>query len=214
MLIFSDLPAAVAKFVSLAALRLKNGFCPSTFKQYSRMWHDLLSFHVAAGLSLSQVIPLVLLAYIQYLINAYCSEAYIANNCAALRSFHIIHGLPTDSFQDQHIRLLLKSVNLIRSLAPKLPFRITIETLQQVIASFSALYSFIFFFLHLSKLLPHTSTQYDFTKHMKSVKLTRPLAPNFLLELQLIATFIALCSFHFFFFSTSFQLIGTYKYTV
>ena len=53
---------------------------------------------------------------------------------------------------------------------------LTIERLHQVIATsaglehnvtFTALYSFIFFsFLCLSNLLPHTTGQYDFTRHM------------------------------------------------
>ena len=109
--------------------------------------------------------PLVLLAYIQNLINSDLPEANIVNNLAALRALHIIHGLPTDSFQDWHIPLL-----------PKLSCKITIEILQQVIAIstglehnaiFIAIYSFIFIsFLHLLNLWPHTSKQCDFTRHM------------------------------------------------
>ena len=67
------------------------------------MWQDFLAFQVAAGLSLHQVTPLVLLAYIQYLINASLSESNISNNLAALRAFHIMHGLSMDAFQDRRI---------------------------------------------------------------------------------------------------------------
>ena len=140
------------------------------------MWWDFLAFQVVAGLSLHQVTPLVLLAYIQYLINASLSESNISNNLAALRAFHIMHGLFTDAFQDRHIPLLLKSITINRPLAPKITQVLSIERLHQVIAisaglkqnvTLIALYSFIFFsFLRLSNLLPHTSKQYDYTRHM------------------------------------------------
>ena len=140
------------------------------------MWKDFLAFQVAAGLSLHQVTPLVLLAYIQYLINASLSESNISNNLAAVRAFHIIHGLSTDAFQDRRIPLLLKSITINRPLAPKINQGLSIERLHQVIAisaglehnvTFMALYSFVFFsFLQLSNLLPHTSKQYDCTRHM------------------------------------------------
>ena len=140
------------------------------------MWKDFLAFQVAAGLSLHQVTPLVLLAYMQCLINASLSESNISNNLAAIRAFHIIRGLPTHPFQDRRIPLLLKSIKINRPFLPKMAQALTIERLHQVIATsaglehnvtFTALYSFIFFsFLHLSNLLPHTTGQYDFTRHM------------------------------------------------
>ena len=140
------------------------------------MWRDFLAFQVAAGLLLHQVTPLVLLAYIQYLINASLSESNISNHLAALRAFHIMHGLSTDAFQDRHIPLLLKSITINRPLAPKITQGLSIERLHQIISvsaglehnvTFIALYSFIFFsFLRLSNLLPHTSKQYDYTRHM------------------------------------------------
>ena len=157
-------------------MSLKNGFRPATLTQYTRMWKDFLAFQVAAGLSLHQVTPLVLLAYMQYLINASLSESNISNNLAAIRAFHIIHGLPTHPFQDRRIPLLLKSIKINRPFAPKIAQCLTIDTLHQVMATsaglqhnitFTALYSFVFFsFLRLSNLLPHTTKQYDFTRHM------------------------------------------------
>ena len=92
-----------------------------------------------------------------------------------MRAFHIIHCLSTDAFQDRRISLLLKSIKINRPIAPKITQGLTIETLHQVIAisatlehnvTFMALYYFIFSFLRLSNLLPHTSKQYDFTRHM------------------------------------------------
>ena len=133
------------------------------------MWKHFLAFQVVAGLSLHQVTPLVLLAYIQYIINASLSESSISNNLAAVRAFHIMHGLPTDPFQDRRIPLLLKSIKINRPFVPKIAHGLTTEKLHQVIATsaglehnvtFMALYSFIFFcFLRLSNLLPHTSRQ-------------------------------------------------------
>ena len=129
-----------------------------------------------SGLSLHQVTPLVLLAYIQYLTNASLSESNISTNLAAMRAFHIIHGLSKDAFQDRQIPLLLKSITINRPLAPQISQGFSIERLHQVIAisaglehnvTFMALYSFVFFsFLRLSNLLPHTSKQYGCTRHM------------------------------------------------
>ena len=124
------------------------------------MWKDFLAFQVAAGLSLHQVTPLVLLAYMQYLINASLSESNISNNPAAIRAFHIIHGLPTHPFQDHRIPLLLKSIKINRPFVLKMAQALPIERLHQVIATsaglehvtFTALYSFIFFsFLHMAR---------------------------------------------------------------
>ena len=111
-----------------------------------------------------------------YAISYQClSESNISNNLAAIRAFHIIHGLPTHPFQDRQIPLLLKSIKINRPFLPKMAQALTIKRLHQVIAisglehnvTFTALYSFIFFsFLRLSNLLPHTTGQYDFTRHM------------------------------------------------
>ena len=165
-----------AQLASQATASLKNGFRPATFTQYTRMWKDFLAFQVAAGMLLHQVTPSVLLAYIQYLINASLSECNISNNLATIRAFHMIHGLPTDPFHDRQIPLLLKSIKINRPFVPKIAHGLTIERLHQFIATstglehnvtFIALHSFIFFsFLCLSNLLPHTSRQYDFTRHM------------------------------------------------
>ena len=140
------------------------------------MWKDFLSFQVAAGLSSFQVTPLVLLAYLEYLTNAQMSEANIFNNMAALRAFHIIHGLPTDPFRDERIPLFLKSIRLGRPFSPKITSVLTLDTLQKIVTisktldhslTFVALYTFSFFsFLHLSNLLPHTTKQFDITRHM------------------------------------------------
>ena len=129
---------------------------------------------MAAGLSVHQVTPLILLAYIQYLINASLFESNISNNLAAMRAFHIIHGFPTDPFQDRRIPFLLKSIKIKRPFVPKIAYGLTIKRLHQIIATstslehnvtFMALYSFSFLF-YASNLLPHTSRQYDFTRHM------------------------------------------------
>ena len=166
---------AAAQLASLATKRLTEGFRPATLRQYTRMWKDFFSFQVAAGLSSFQVTPLVLLAYLQYLANANMSEANISNNMAALWAFHIIHGLPTDPFRDQRIPLFLQSIKLGRPFSPKITSVVTLDTLQKIISisktldhplTFVALYTFSFFsFLRLSN-APHTTKQFDITRHM------------------------------------------------
>ena len=127
--------------------------------------------------SLHQVTPLVLLAYMQYLINASLSESNISNNLATIRAFHIIHGLPTHPFQDRQIPLLLKSIKINRPFVPKMAQALRIERLHQVIATSASLEYNVTFtaFLGLSNLLPHT------TRHMaRGMSFSPSLVPQLL----------------------------------
>ena len=118
---------------SLATARLRDGFHPATFRQYSRMWRDYISFQVAAGLRSFQMAPLVLLAYLEYLASSNLSQSNISNNLAAVRAFHIMHGLPTDSFKEERLVLFIKSLKLGRTFAPKIAQSVTVQTLLRII---------------------------------------------------------------------------------
>ena len=117
-LFFSDLQGLAAQLATSAAARILQGFKPSTLRQYNRMWMDFMSFQVAAGLPPCQVNIHILLAFMEFLFRNNFSKSSITNYLAAIRAFHIIHGLNTQPFQDQRIQLFLKSLIITAPLAP------------------------------------------------------------------------------------------------
>ena len=118
-----------AQLALLTTERLRDGFRPATLRQYNRMWRDFLSFQVAAELPTFPVTPSILLAYLEYLSKCRLSDSHMANHMAALRAFHIMHGLCTKAFQDQRISLYFKSLKLNRQFAPDINPTLTVATL-------------------------------------------------------------------------------------
>ena len=92
--------------------RLFQGFCSSTITQYSRMWSDFIAFQGAVGLSPYQEDICLLLAFLKFLLQNGISASHLANYLAALRAFHIIHGLDTTAFIDERIPFFLKDVKI------------------------------------------------------------------------------------------------------
>ena len=127
------------------------------------MWKHLIAFQVAARLLSYQVTPLVLLAYLEFLVHCEMSESNISNHVTAIRALHIMHGLPT-------MPLFLKSLKINKTFQPKISPVITINTLMDIVKAcmvYQVLYLLMFFsFLRLSKVLPHSTKQYDHTRHI------------------------------------------------
>ena len=108
-----------AQLTTRAFTRLFQAFRPGTQKCYSRMFHDFLSFLVAAGLSLQQVDISVILTFMEYLHSQNCKVASISNYMAALRAFFILYDLPTAVFKDHKIQYFIKALKLNRPLVVK-----------------------------------------------------------------------------------------------
>ena len=171
-----DVPPGAVQLATSAAARLASGFRPATLRQYTRMWKDFLAFQVAAGLLTYQVTPLILLAYLEFLATCQLSESNLSNNIAALRALHVIHGLPTLPFKDERIPLFIKSVKLAKPFAPKATSVLNTELLLKVVRTcqafhhpivYKALYLFTYFScLRMSNILPHSTTAYDYTRHI------------------------------------------------
>ena len=140
------------------------------------MWSDFQAFKVAAGLLTSQVNTHILLAFMEYLHSNAQSKSNISNYMAAIRAFHIIYGLPTHCFRDEHLSLFLKSIQNSAPLTPRRSPLIDIQTLHDIIHQcanlenptiFRPLYLLCFFsFLRLSNILPHTTSSFDVTRHL------------------------------------------------
>ena len=100
----------------------------------------------------------------------------MANYLAALRAFHIIHGMDTTVFKDEHVLLFLKAIRIQAPFRPHSVLPLDITLLERILIAcdhfkhpvvFKALYSLTFFsFLKLSNLLPHSLSSYDHTRQM------------------------------------------------
>ena len=140
------------------------------------MFHDFLGFLVAAGFQLVQVNHIVLLAFMEYLVLNQNSPANISNYLAGIRAQCIVFNLDTVYFQHQQIQYFLKSLKINRPLQPKIHKRIDIQLLTSIIQVaetlqhshiFRPLYILAYFsFLRLSNILPHTTTTFDYTRHL------------------------------------------------
>ena len=140
------------------------------------MWKDFLSFQVASGLPDYQVNTEILLSFMEFLHCNNLSPDHIANYMAALRAFHIVSALQTDSFQDKRIPLFLKALKIQAPL--KIPVRshVNVQLLSSIIVLcdsfphshiFKPLYLLCYFsFLRLSNILPHTTTSFDPTRQL------------------------------------------------
>ena len=74
---------------------------------------------MVAGLPPHKVNTTFSLSFMEYLQHSIQhSKASIANYMAATKAFHIIHGLETTSFRDEHLSLFLKSLTITSPLAP------------------------------------------------------------------------------------------------
>ena len=140
------------------------------------MWKDFLSFQVAAGLPDYQVNTEILLSFMEFLHLNNISTDHIANYIAALRAFHIVSALQTDSFQDKRIPLFLKALKMQTPLRIPVRSHVDVELLSSIIALcdslphshiFKALYLLCYVsFLRLSNIFPHTTTSFDPTRQL------------------------------------------------
>ena len=76
------------------------------------MYRDFVAFCLAAQVDISQVTPLLLLAFLELMAKSGLSEANIANHLSAIRALQIMHGLNTSAFQDQRLQLFIKSLRI------------------------------------------------------------------------------------------------------
>ena len=118
----------------------------------------------------------ILLSFMEYLFQNLQSHRNIANYLAALRAYHIIHGLDTAPFKDEHMSLYLKSLKLQAPLAPSRHSPLDIHLLNKILQScdmfrfpviFNPLYLLcLFSFLWLSNILPYSVAAFDHTRQL------------------------------------------------
>ena len=140
------------------------------------MFADFLSFLHVAGISISQVNTIVLLAFMEFLTLNKLSQSNISNHMAGIRAMFILYGLDTASFKDERINLFIKALKINQPFQPRFTKVISIQLLSQIVEScrdlrdpilFKALYLFMFYsFLRLSNVLPHSIKAFDPSRHL------------------------------------------------
>ena len=133
-------------------------------------------YQVVAGLPPCKVDIHVILSFMEFLNQNGHSRANIANYMAAVRTLHIIYGLPTNLFQDQRIQLYLKAIQINAPLIPSTRPTVDVSNLHSLLLfcdtvphsrTFKALYVTCFFsFLRISNILPHSLLAFDNTRHL------------------------------------------------
>ena len=176
-LIFVEFPPQASQLVTLASNRLLGGFRPTTKRQYARMWLDFQPFKVATRLLHHQVDVFIILSFMEYLFQNIQSHNNMANYMAALRAYHILHGLNTKPFRDECLALYLKSLRIQAPLAPSRRSLVDVQLLTKIIQTcdlftfsviFNPLYLLCFFFsfLCLSSIFPHSVATFDHTRQL------------------------------------------------
>ena len=173
---FSDCVGHTAALALDALARLKLGFRPATLNAYTRIFRDFLAFLVSAGLHISQVNTVLVLAFMEFLSKNGSSPANISNYLAGIRALHIVYGLDTKASRDDRLPLFVKSLKINAPLSPKPLNLISVQLLEKIVKVcdklksphiFKPLYLFAFFsFLRLSNILPHSARQFDLTRHL------------------------------------------------
>ena len=151
-------------------------FRPGTQRSYGSMFRLFIAFTVFMQVSLMELCPRILLAYLQFLTTNGSSAPTLANHMSAIKANLAIHGLPTQIFHDPRIKYFQKSITLHRPFKPALKAIIDIDTLQLMVRLcdssymgqvFKAVYTVAFFsFLRLSNLVPHSTKLFSPLYHL------------------------------------------------
>ena len=93
---------------------------------------------------------------------------------AALRAYHILHGLNTNPFKDERLALYLKFLRIQAPLARSRSSVVDVQLLTKIVqtceffpAIFKPIYLLCFFsFLWLSNIPPHSVPTFDYTRQL------------------------------------------------
>ena len=150
---------------SRATTRLHQAFRPATMASYSRKFRLFVAFCSFINVHLHNLTPLILLAFLEFLVVNQTSPSNIANYMSAVKTTLAMHGVSTIAFHDQRIMLFQKSLRMTRQFAVKIKKIIDIDMLKHIVGIcdtmwmgqiFKALYLVAFFsFLRISNLVPH-----------------------------------------------------------
>ena len=156
---------------SKAAHRVYLGFRPATISAYNSKFRLFLAFWCFINIQLSHLSPLILLSYLEFLVENNVSHSSIANHMSAIKASCAIYDLNTHIFQDSRLKYYFKALALHK------PFKVTLKKIVDIptlilIANtcdsmymghiFKAFYLLAFFsFLRISNLVPHSKNSFS-----------------------------------------------------
>ena len=155
-----------AEFLASRAVeRVQQAFRPATMASYRRKFRLFLAFCSFIQVQLSQLTPVVLLSFLEFLTHNGMSSLAIANHLSAVKTSLSMYGISVLPFLDPRIKYFQKSLTLNRQFLVKIKKIIDIDTLTNIVSVcdtmwmgqiFKALYLVAFFsFLGISNLVPH-----------------------------------------------------------
>ena len=127
------LPPRLAALAKLAAKKTRMAFRPGTQRNYGSMFRLFIAFTVFMQVSLMDLCPMILIAYLQFLTTNGSSPPTLANHLSAIKANLALYGLPTQLFQDPRIKYFQKAMTLHRPFKASLKSVIDIDTLQLIV---------------------------------------------------------------------------------
>ena len=115
-------------------------FRPSTDRNYTSMFRLFLAFTVFMKLSIFNLSPLILIAYIQFLETNHFSPSTMANHMSAIKAKLALFGISTHIFEDQRIKYFHKAMILHQPFKVQLKKIIDIDTLQLIVRTCDSMY--------------------------------------------------------------------------
>ena len=162
----TGLPHTARHLASKAAARAHHAFRPTTQASYTRQFRLFLAFCCFIKVELQQITPLIVMSFLEFLVENNTSHTLIANYISAIKANMALHGLSVYAFQDPRITYFQRSLSIHKPFSPVVKKIIDIPLLTSIVQIcdsmwmgqiFKALYLTAFFsFLRISNLVPHS----------------------------------------------------------
>ena len=162
--------------------QIKLAYRPKTRKSYALQFRTFVAFCICMQISIFDVNLQHILCFMQFLSNSELSVHMIANYLSAVKANFILYGLNDAVFQNQKIKLYMKSLKINRPLKPVQRNIMSIETLKRVAtlcknvfmgSVYRAVFLVAYFgFLRLSNMAPHSVSLFDPTRHLTAADVT------------------------------------------
>ena len=143
----------------------------ATMASYYRKFRLFLAYCRFIQVQVHQLTPLVLLSFMEFLMNNGSSKYAIANHLSAVKTSLTMYGASVFPFLDPRIKYIKKSLAVNKKFTGKIEKIIDIKTLTEIVSLcdtkwmgqiFQTLYLVAFFsFLRISNLVPHKITAFS-----------------------------------------------------
>ena len=160
------MPHTARHLASKAAARAHQAFRPATQASYIRKFRLFLAFCCFIKINLQQITPLVVMSFLEFLVENNSSHSLIANYVSAIKANMALYGLSVYAFQDPRITYFQRALSIHKPFSPVVKKIIDIPRLTLIVQIcdtmwmgqiFKALYLTAFFsFLRISNLVPHS----------------------------------------------------------